>query len=262
MKCRLCDSSDLKLYYTQGNNSEYKFYKCNNCELVNYDIDGGLDQSKYSYEYISPENESHKQNKTQTKSFNYIKKNLSNKGKLLDIGCGNGKILLLAQNYGWEVRGLELSKYYAETILNKYGINVEVSNFLEYDVSQEEKYDFVILRHVLEHLPDSILAMKKINQLLKPGGIALLEFPNIESLEAKIKRAIPIFKKKKYKQNYKPGHCNEFSKKSFQFLANKTCFELISWNLYSNKIDSSFLLTKLNISSKARVLVKKVCEYN
>ena len=92
--------------------------------------------------------------------------------------------------------------------------------------------------------------------------MALLEFPNIESLEAKIKRAVPIFKKKKYKQNYKPGHCNEFSKKSFQFLANKTCFELVSWNLYSNKIDSTFFLTKLNISSKARVLVKKVCEYN
>ena len=166
MKCRLCDSSDLKLYYTQGNNSEYKFYKCINRDLVNYDLAAGLDQSKYSYEYISPEDESHKQNRTQTKSYNYIKKSLPNKGKLLDIGCGNGKILLLAKNDGWDVKGLELSKYYAEKIHNKYGINVNVSNFLEYDVSQEEKYDLVILRHVLEHLPDSILAMKKINRFL------------------------------------------------------------------------------------------------
>ncbi len=53
MKCRLCDSGNLRLYYTQGNNSEYKFYKCNNCDLVNYDLAEGLNQSKYSYEYIN-----------------------------------------------------------------------------------------------------------------------------------------------------------------------------------------------------------------
>ena len=33
--------------------------------------------------------------------------------------------------------------------------------------------------------------------------------------------------------------CNEFSQKSFQFLLSKTCFELNSWNLYSNKMDLS-----------------------
>ena len=67
-------------------------------------------------------------------------------------------------------------------------------------LGQLEKYDLVILRHVLEYLTDSSLAMKKINQLLKPSGKKLLEFPNIESLEAKIKRVIQIFNKKNISQ--------------------------------------------------------------
>lgn len=261
MKCRLCGSNDLKLYYTQGNNEEYKFYKCRNCKLVNYDLAAGLDQSKYSHEYISPEDESHKQNRTQTKSYFFIKKFIPDKGRLLDIGCGNGKILLLAKKEGWEVEGLELSSYYSETIFNKYGIHVEVKNFLELETTDKEKYDLVILRHVLEHLPDSLLALKKINQLLKIGGLALLEFPNIESIEAKIKRLVQKIFKKKYKKNYVPGHCNEFSKKSFKYLIDKTGFDLIKWNLYSNKIDSNYFLTILNISSKARAVIKKSSEY-
>lgn len=258
MKCRLCANDRLKLYYTQGNNSEYKFYKCHSCKLVNYDLSTGLDQSKYSYEYVSPEDESHKQNRTQSRSYNFIKNNIKNKGRLLDIGCGNGKILLLAKKDGWEVEGLELSKLYAERINAKYGISVKAANFLEYSFSEEDKYDLVILRHVLEHLPDSILAMKKINQLLNVGGSALLEFPNIDSLELKLKRLLQLFIKKNYKQDYTPGHCNEFNKYSFLYLAEKTGFKVISWNLYSNKAEFSYLLTKFNISSKARVLVKKV----
>lgn len=259
MNCRVCGNDNLKLHYSQGNMEEYKFYKCSTCKLINYDLTGGLDQSKYSGIYIDPADESNKQNITQSKSYNFIKNNIKSKGKLLDIGCGNGKILLLAKQDGWNVKGLELSKYYAETIMTRFGIQVEVSNFLEYNVTQDEKNDLVILRHVLEHLPDSILAMNKINQLLSSNGIALLEFPNIESLELKIKRLLTKFGvKKKYKSGYKPGHCNEFCKESFSYLLNNTGFQLISWELYSNKSNANYFLTKFNISSKARVLIKKV----
>ena len=259
LKCRLCGNDKLKLYYTQGNIGEYKFYKCNECALVNYDFSTGLDQNKYSGKYVEPEDELHKQNRTQRTSFNFIKKNISKKGKLLDIGCGNGKILLLAKQDGWEVKGLELSDLNANTIKSRYNIPVEVANFMEYDVTKDKKNDLVILRHVLEHLPDSILALNKINQLLNSDGSALLEFPNIESLEFKFKRLLSkIGPKKKYRTRYKPGHCNEFCKESFSYLIKKTGFQLISWELYSNKMAPNYLLTKLNISSKARALIKKV----
>ncbi|MCH8134874.1 MAG: methyltransferase domain-containing protein [Proteobacteria bacterium] len=46
------------------------------------------------------------------------------------------------------------------------------------------------MRHVLEHLPDSILAMNKIGDLLKDNGLALLEFPNTRSMSYSVKRVL------------------------------------------------------------------------
>jgi len=258
MICRLCGAENLKLYYSQGNENQFKFYNCSNCKLVNYDLSKGLDQNKYSGKYIDPDNDQHKQNRTQRRSYEFIKSRISSKGKLLDIGCGNGKILLLAKKDGWDVKGIELSESYANEITKRYDIPVDVTNFLEYDNDECSKNNLVILRHVLEHLPDSLLAMRKINKLLLNNSYALLEFPNIESTEFKLKRLINKFgTKKKYSEKYKPGHCNEFCKYSFEFLLRKTGFELVTWELYSNKIKYNYFLTKLNIGSKARVLIRK-----
>ena len=49
-------------------------------------------------------------------------------------------------------------------------------------------FDLVVLQHVLEHLPDSILAMNQISSLLKVNGYALLEFPNTGSFGYAYKR--------------------------------------------------------------------------
>lgn len=259
MKCRLCSSKDLKLYYTQGNNRQYKFYKCNNCKLINYDISSGLNQSKYTDAYINPEDESHKQNRTQTATYNFIKERIIHRGKLLDIGCGNGKLLILAKNDGWKVKGIELSEFFANAIKNKFGIQVEIANFLDYEVIPDDTFDVVVLRHVLEHLPDSILAMSKINSLLKKDGYAILEFPNIESFDLKLKRFLSKIgiHKKKYSNTYKPGHYNEFCKKSFKFLIRKTNFELIEWKTYSNKYFLNIFYNIIKLGSKTRVLIKK-----
>jgi len=226
---------------------------------VNLDLEFGLDQGKYTETYIDPFDESHKQNRSQTKTYKFIKNKIRHKGKYLDIGCGNGKLLLLAKADGWDVKGLELSEFYARTIKEKHQIEVEVGNFLEFE-KHTEKYDLISLRHVLEHLPDSILALNKINELLVDGGFAVMEFPNIEGHEFKFKR---LFEKlgllrKKYPENYKPGHSNEFSEKSFRYLTKQTGFELIIWQTYSSKNSVDFLYNWTNFGSKARVLIQKI----
>jgi 2-polyprenyl-3-methyl-5-hydroxy-6-metoxy-1,4-benzoquinol methylase len=165
----------------------------------------------------------------------------------------------LAKNDGWIVRGLELSKFLADSIIKKYNIQVTVSDFLKYKPEKNEQFDFVVLHHVLEHLPDSLLAMKKINALLKPGAYAVLGFPDIEGYELKLKRYLSNtgYYKKKYKKNYKPGHCNEFCKESFTYLLDQTGFELIKWQHYSSKKILNILYNFINFGSKVRVLIRK-----
>jgi SAM-dependent methyltransferase len=259
MKCRVCETNDIPLYYTQGNTGEFQFYRCPTCKLVNYDLAGGLDQEKYAEVFIDPFDDTLMANKAQTMTYQAIKRHVPVSGKLLDIGCGSGRLLYDAREDGWEVRGLELSPFLAKSVRDALRIDVEVTDFLEYDVSDGDKYDVVVLRHVLEHLPDSVAALLAIRALLNDTGSGLLEFPNIEALDIKCKRWIRKkgLYRKKYSDTYRPGHCNEFCRESFEYLLGKTGFDLIAWETYSSKPVSNWIFNRWHIGSKARAIIRK-----
>jgi len=260
MQCRLCNNNKLVFYYSQGYNDEFKFYKCNSCGLVNYDLLSGLNQIKYSEYYTDPFDESAKINIKQKQTFRFIKSNLKTCGKAFDIGCGNGKLLYLLKMDGWSVKGLELSPRLAESIQERLQIKVEIADFLRYDPPHLDLFDVVILRHVLEHLPDPLLAMKKINSFLDLGGHAILEFPNIEALDLKFKRFLQrknIYQKK-YDKNYKPGHCNEYSKSSFEHLAAMTGFNIVVFETYSLNEFKNFFYNRVPIGNKIRTIIQKI----
>ncbi len=260
MICRLCGSKRLYLYYNQGVDNRYRFYKCPECKLVNYDLSTGQDQMKYTgRSYVDPGDMSKKQNQDQANTYEFIKRQVKRPGRLLDIGCGNGKILVMAKADGWEVKGLELSQFLADSIHQRFGIEVVVSNFLSYEPEEANTFDLIVLRHVLEHLPDSVLAIIKIHDLLKDGGQAVMEFPDIEGWGFKVKRILNnlgLFRRK-YKATYVPGHCNEFSKESFNYLLNKTGFRLLKWQNYSSKPFLNHLYRIFPFGTKARVLIQK-----
>lgn len=257
--CRLCNSDDLVLWMRDGHDGDLTYYKCRNCKLWNYDLDCGLDQVQYTENYVSPEDSTHKINDHCLKSWEFLEKHADGPASIMDIGCGSGAILYLARAAGWQVRGMELTEKAAKDIAEDTGIDVIVANFLEYDNQDKELYDVVVLRHVLEHLPDSILAMNQIDALLKENGLALLEFPNTASVSYKLKRLLKNrgLRNKKYPPEWRPGHTNEFCRSAFEYLLQQTGFELLVWNTYSNKPLSNAIYRVLPIASKARALVRK-----
>ena len=258
-ECRLCGSDDLTLWMREGRHRDLNYFRCGNCTLWNYDLDCGLDQTQYTETYVSPNDTGHKYNRDNLKSWAFLEQHTSGPGKLLDIGCGSGGLLYPARQAGWEVRGMELSEQTAKNIRDDQGFDVIVSNFLEYDNPDGDQYDVVVLRHVLEHLPDSRLAMTKIGELLVDGGLALLEFPNTRSVSYSIKRHLKNrgLKNKKYSTDWRPGHCNEFCRESFNYLLEETGFELLVWQTYSNKDFANAFYRVVPVASKARTLVRK-----
>jgi 2-polyprenyl-3-methyl-5-hydroxy-6-metoxy-1,4-benzoquinol methylase len=258
MICRLCQNDNLLLYYTQGCNNQFKFYKCSNCNLVNYDLSAGINQEKYAEIYIDPFDEKCKKNRGQNQSWFFIRKHIAKRGKLLDIGCGNGRLLYLAKENGFQVKGIEISPSLAESVSNKLAIEVTAGDFFNYD-SSNERFDLIVLRHVLEHLPDPVIALRKIHSLLNEDGYALLEFPNIRSFNFELKRLFNKagLSKKKYKPDYKPGHYNEFSRKSFQYLTFMTGFQILCWQTYSYHSISNFIYHYLKVGNKIRTIIKK-----
>jgi len=260
MKCRICGSSDLKLLYVQGNKLQYKFYRCLNCSLVNLDISKMTisdNQNKY-FGRFKPFN--HYEDDVRVRdAYQFIRKYVPvRSGSFLDIGCGGGSLLYFAEKDGWTVKGLEISPGYTDYVKEKLNVEVVTTDFLKYE-STDEQFDLVSLRHVLEHLPDSRLAMNKISDLLKPGGFGHFEFPNINSITHRLNRFLTRIRLayKKYDESYKPGHCNEFCKKSFLYLLNITGFELIRWETYSFKPITNLIYNNIKIGTKARAIVRK-----
>jgi len=259
--CRLCDSDALRFYYAQGNDGRFRYFRCDDCGLVNLDLSAGMDQMHCNLEFRDPRDENAGWDRMLDATFDFIAARVPDARSLCDIGCGNGRLLYLAQRAGWRAFGLELTAEVAARTAAALDIEVVGANFLDFDPPPQhrEAYDVVCLRHVLEHLPDSKQAMRGIAALLKPGGHALLEFPNVEAFDKRLKRVIEHagLHRRRYRPDFMPGHCNEFCRASFEFLLQETGFRLVSWETYSKKPLQNLFFNHVHIGNKARALVRR-----
>ncbi|MFF9048202.1 class I SAM-dependent methyltransferase [Streptomyces parvulus] len=97
-------------------------------------------------------------------------------GDLLDLGCGTGSLSLLASEQGHRVTGVDLSPAMVERARAKLAGRDAV--FLAGDAAAppvgEQRFDTVLVRHVLWAMPDPGRALRHWRQLLRPGGRLVL----------------------------------------------------------------------------------------
>ncbi len=262
--CRLCAGTELRLYHAMGNDRRYRYYQCRHCKLVNYDLATGLGQEQFEIFDKDPTDDNDKWNLQKDHSFQFVSRYLPASGSMLDIGCGSGRLMYVARRAGWQVKGLELSEPMAKFIRDKLGEEVLVADFLQVDPCEisDTLFDLICLRHVLEHLPDCLLAMRKLRALLKPRGHVLIEIPNVESISKKVKRAVVNsgLRQPRYPTDMKIGHANEFCRASFEYLLKETGFTLIRWETYSKKPVANFIYNRLHVGSSARALIRRKTE--
>jgi len=108
-------------------------------------------------------------------------------GRVLDIGCGRGRLLEAFRARGWEVHGTELSEGSARHP-RALGIPVHVGP-LEAAPHADGSFDAVTMWHVLEHWPDPAVPLAHAARLLRPGGVLFVGVPNFASPEAQTTRA-------------------------------------------------------------------------
>jgi 2-polyprenyl-3-methyl-5-hydroxy-6-metoxy-1,4-benzoquinol methylase len=259
--CRLCGSSQLRPFYTQGNDKQFHFYRCPECSLVNLDLTHGTNQEKYGEVFVEHCDESAKQNRMQIRSWKYIKgiHPAGFVGKVLDIGCGNGALLRMAQLDGWEIQGVELLESLAEGASRSLNTEIIQCDFLEWEPTMSDCYDLIVMRHVLEHIPDCREVIDKCAQLLAPGGRLYFEVPNIDGLTFKMKRfgERTGIHRHIYKDNYIPGHCNEYNRQSMMYLASTAGMQVVHWSTYSSKASMDWLYQLWPIATKARAVLTK-----
>jgi 2-polyprenyl-3-methyl-5-hydroxy-6-metoxy-1,4-benzoquinol methylase len=109
------------------------------------------------------------------------------RGRLLDVGCGDGAFLARMKSLGWETVGVELDEKAAHIAKTKYDVDVFIGT-LETAGFADESFDAITLNHVIEHVGDPMELLCRCRKLLRKGGRVAVTTPNMESLGHRIFR--------------------------------------------------------------------------
>ena len=97
--------------------------------------------------------------------------------RLLDVGAHAGRFIARARARGWDADGLELNPRTAAFAAAASGGRVHQGNLYTWSRSGPG-YDAVTMTDVLEHIPDPRTALRRVHELLEPGGWIAVKVPN------------------------------------------------------------------------------------
>jgi SAM-dependent methyltransferase len=102
------------------------------------------------------------------------------KGRLLDVGCGNGTELYKLKSMGWEAYGVEVDEDAAARARSK-GLDVFTGDLFERNFP-DHFFHVVRMSFVLEHLPNPRETLQEIKRILQPQGRIYISIQNARSL--------------------------------------------------------------------------------
>lgn len=110
----------------------------------------------------------------------------SDKERLLDVGCGDGDFIFMAKDKFKECYGVDVSSLRIERAKKRAKERSDRDNIHLYKCDVDEElpfsdsfFDAVSCIAVLEHVLNPPNVVEKIHRVLKPGGIFIVQVPNI-----------------------------------------------------------------------------------
>jgi SAM-dependent methyltransferase len=105
--------------------------------------------------------------------------------RLLDVGCAAGAFLVAARNAGFDVTGVEPSRWLSGYGRKTYDLDIR-QGILRPETFPEGSFDVITIWDVIEHVPDPHALLQTVHSLLKPNGFLWINFPDIDSSAAKL----------------------------------------------------------------------------
>lgn len=99
-------------------------------------------------------------------------------GRVLDVGCGNGRAVALLGSLGWEAEGIDSD---AEAVAAGRSAGLSLHAGTLETVALEQTFDAITMRHVIEHVHDPASLLRQCHRLLRPHGQLVIVTPNAES---------------------------------------------------------------------------------
>lgn len=166
-------------------------------------------------------------------------------GNFLDVGCSFGGFLSCAEKKGFIPYGIELSEYSGKYAGERFGKNIHIGT-LESNSFSKSFFSVITMVELIEHLEDPAAALKKCYDLLKPGGMLLIQTADMNG-----RQAIDAGPEYHY---FLPGHLSYFTAESLEKTAREAGFSRCK---FFRPVDFG-LLPKLR---KSRYNFKKFFDY-
>jgi len=102
-------------------------------------------------------------------------------GRLLEIGSGMGHLVGQLEDT-FHTYGMDLNHWAVEqskAVVDKSALQTASAEELPF---ADGSFDVVIIKHIVEHLPNPEKAIAEIGRVVSPGGVLILSTPNLDSL--------------------------------------------------------------------------------
>ena len=175
-KCPYCGKSGYLFFASYSR----EYYRCCECDLIykenqdSYDSVVNTFRENYFDRYSAEQLEGHR-----FRLYDHILELIGEHGRdgtLLDVGAGCGFFLAAAQKRGWEVRGIDPSPQSVEVARRQNVLDVFQGTLGEYEGNGQ--FDVITFINVLDHSTMPWVEIDRANELLRPGGLIYLRFPN------------------------------------------------------------------------------------
>jgi 2-polyprenyl-3-methyl-5-hydroxy-6-metoxy-1,4-benzoquinol methylase len=163
-------------------------------------------------------------------------------GRLLDVGCHVGTFLTLAEQAGYEVAGVEPSRWASEIARGRIGGGVHCGA-VEDAPMPEGGYDVITLWDVIEHLPDPALDIRAIHGALRPGGVFAVSTMDVDALFARLAgRRWPW---------YMQMHLVYFSRRTLCEMLRREGFQICTVETHVRRVRLTYLASRLDAYAPA-----------
>jgi 2-polyprenyl-3-methyl-5-hydroxy-6-metoxy-1,4-benzoquinol methylase len=152
----------------------------------------------YYHSFLYKEKNDSQRNKNRFKEIIGHKKT----GKLLEIGCGEGKLLKeLARSFN--VEGIDISQYAAQQAENLIGKKIFQKDIEKYSFP-EKYYDVIVAFNLLEHTKNPYSVINKIHSSLKKEGVLFGSVPNNSGIVGKFFTYVSNIVDRTHRSTYHP----------------------------------------------------------
>jgi len=164
------------------------------------------------------------------------------KKRILDVGCGSGRFLEVLRDFGpkeWELVGTDFDPSAVERCRAR-GFEAHQSR-VEDLRGEDGTYDAVVMLQLIEHVEDPALIAERVFALLRPGGVFVVETPNLAGWDYR------IFRKRWWGHYHFPRHFHLFSQASLTAMLERAGFvmdrkdQLISTSAWTISLGNYFL---------------------